>query len=671
MNSKDNNKSTQIRGHVAILIVFSVMLKTFNILFPKSVVYDELYTVKFVKSYFTRAFLFDVHPPFTKLIIALFVYIFRIDLQMVGYIGEVYKPSYTGHVILRSISVILQITSLIFTYKTLSFWLSSNTSLLISMFVLFETAFHIHYSLIIGDTYIYFYNTMMLYAFSRYYFTRSNTSLLMLGIFYSMSISSKFTALFSVMPYLLWLIYDLYVMAIDKERPLFIGRESVLYHSFYRFLCLIALPIGIYLASFYIHFKLQRIYSEDAEIFSLGFQSYFENNLLEESDKFILDRSVVTIINKENMLYIKSEEKNYEKGSQEQIVYADAIKNENAIWQLVKVYYEGLDKTPFIKNGNYIKIVNLLTEKYLRTHNVFAENSYEKKFREVCCHGSQSIGETDDNDIWIIKSADDQIITRKSEFKLIHPATGLFLGVNALPESKRHDVYGSVDGAHKYRYFYFEDNKIDNHFKSSVKEPEIKEKICDYPTPKFFNLLYEYHCKMLSENNKINGNRIFASKPWKWIEMQKGILYWNSYYADDKKQGGRIIYFIGNKINWIISNCVFILPFIMLIHNAMRIRGYSKRQCPFILHMALMQFAFNFLPFFLFKRELYLTHYLPAYFYGLLAGLIMISFMGNKILLILLTLSFSHFYRTKSFLGLPMQLDYCNEMGLGDVCQTL
>lgn len=670
MKTKENKGLIEHKSHIFILIMISIITKCYGIFSPSSIVFDEMYTIKIAKSYFSNTFKFDVHPPFTRLLMTFLGYCIGFDFNMEGYIGESYKQPYMRFTILRMISVFLQTFSLILTYKALCCSLKKTKSLLITLFFLFETAFNVHYGLIISDTYLHFYSVLMFYSFIKFYYTRKNYYLLILGISYSVSIATKLSAIFTIIPYLLWLLCDLYYMAIDKNRKLFFSINSTFVNIIYRIICFILLPVFVYLLSFYIHFKFQDSYSDDAEKFSLNFQGLFKNNLLEVSDKFLVDRSLVTMINKETKLYIKSEGKNYEKGSQHQIVYADLYKNENAIWQLIKIHYDGNSIDHFIKNGDYIKILNVLTGKYLRTDNVFAENSYENKFREVCCQGSIT-DENDDNHVWIIQSKSEKIKTRESVFSLLHPRTGLYLGVISTKNTKRNDVYSSVDGAHKFRYFLFEDNKIDKNYKNSIENDHINEKVYTYKKLPFFMMLYEYHCEMISENNKINGERIFASKPHEWIKSQKGILYWNSFYDDEIKKGGRILYLLGNKMNFIISGLALILPFIIIFNHAMFLRGFSKWSCPFIILIAVVQFYFNYLPFFLFSRELYLTHYLPAYYYALISGLFLVSYMGNKVLYIILTISFGIFYQNKGFIGFPVTSEWCHDQKLGEVCNTI
>lgn len=672
MNKK---KATSKRFCVGLIIIAALVTRAYNIIMPSSIVYDEMYTFKYAKAYLTNLFAFDVHPPLTKMIIAYIMSLLGFDNNIICEIGESLEAFYPGYIVLRFISVLLFIFCLLMTHSMLSGIRTNRIAMLISLFLVFEVAFHVHYGMIMQDTYVFFYQTTMLFSCVKYQTQRKIKWVYLFGISFALAISSKHSAIFTALPIIIWFLIDLFYQACDGQNSLVLSWNSCLIHAIHRIAAIGLIPLFVYVTSFYIHFKFQRIYSDDLQDFSLQFQSQFTDNYLEESDIFVIDRSIITLINKETKSYVKSEHKNYASGSQQQVVFADDEKNEKSIWKFVKIHIEdsenAKEKDMFLQNEDHIKLVHMLTDRYLHSHHINAPTHYEKKFKEVSCYGGFKREVTDDNDYWIVKSDTQYVMARESIVKLFHVKTGTYLGVNSNSIEGRHEVYSSMDGAHKFRDFYVEDNKIDDYYYENLPDPRVKDKISGYKPMSFFGMFTEYHQRMIQQNLTIDSKRSFASKPWEWPFMKKGILYWNSFYAANYKMGGKIIYFTGNHANWAIAFFIFFMPVVLLTNKSMLAKRMTNFKIPFTIELMFWTFVFNYLPLFFLSREMYLHNYLFSYYHALLISLYMLSLLGLKTIHIALTCSFAIYVRNLGLMGVKLCVKRCLFYNLGEICETL
>jgi len=312
----------------------------------------------------------------------------------------------------------------------------------------------------------------------------------------------------------------------------------------------------------------------------------------------------------------------------------------------------------------------------------------------VSCFGNFAERITDDNDYWLIQSDTEFVQARISKIKLQHTKTGLFLGVKkevSKKEKGRNEVCTSVEGKVSQRVFFFEDNRIDGYYKNNIKDEKIDETVENYLKIGFWEMFVEYHKKMIEDevkdevNDEIEKKIEYSSNVWEWPFMKKGILYYISKNRNDKSDNGnsndkkyndksnekkKIIFLSGNTVNWKISLLIFIFPFIVMINRACKIRDRKFIEFPFMVNYCLSLFLLNFIPYFLVTKETYIHNYFISFYYALILSLHLISKLGNKVLFLLLTISFSCYLHRYNLLGKEMNLEKCKNLGLEDVCMT-
>jgi dolichyl-phosphate-mannose-protein mannosyltransferase len=140
----------------------------------------------------------------------------------------------------------------------------------------------------------------------------------------------------------------------------------------------------------------------------------------------------------------------------------------------------------------------------------------------------------------------------------------------------------------------------------------------NYPHAGFWMKFKELHQRMWTANNELTESHPYQSRPSDWPMLRRGVSFW--------ARDGRHIYFLGNPIlYWSSTISIFtflILSFIFKVraHRHIKERFDRHRQAFFQASAGFytMAWAFHYLPFYGMGRQLFLHHYLPALYCGLL-----------------------------------------------------
>jgi len=203
-----------------------------------------------------------------------------------------------------------------------------------------------------------------------------------------------------------------------------------------RILCLIFLPLIVYMFSFWIHFLiLENSGPGDAQMSSL-FQANLRGSDLLNSPLEIAIGSKVTI---KNAGYggglLHSHVQLYPEGSQQQQVTCYHHKDANNDWLVWTNRFEpdfdaNSTDIRFLKDGDVIRLIHAHTGRNLHSHSVSAPVT--KSENEVSCYGNLTIG--DDKDHWIVDVVEDlysrdrsKIRTLMTTFRLKHQVLGCYL----------------------------------------------------------------------------------------------------------------------------------------------------------------------------------------------------------------------------------------------------
>ncbi|KAM0686087.1 Protein O-mannosyltransferase 2 [Conglomerata obtusa] len=616
---------------------------------PHKLMYEETIFFEHVDAFLKDSFYFSDKPPLIKVGFACLLKLLKIDSIDIENKDLILKNTHRVLLISRFLSAILLAMTHALTYKLLQLFCDQNKALMITMFFVLENSMYLTVGFLLEESCKMFCNLCVFYFFIKYRKNCCYSYLYCCSLMLSILLASDHDKILIYVLLLTLCLYDLLQISVDKARPLLYGKNSVAMSTIHVAISFILVPLMVYVCTFYTYFMFQNKYTNAASIFSLHFQGQLENNYLEESDRYLVDRSLVTLTNTENKVYIKSEAKNYKKGSEQQIVYAESYKDEKAIWKIIKIHVDPDDvpmtdekRNFFVRNGDYIKLVHVLTDRYLHSHNIESENSCNKKLKEVSCYGGFREVVTDDNDYWIVQSDTEYVMTRISNFKLLHVKTGTFLGVKtaiSINSDERHEVYTSVEGAKQFRNFIFEDNRIDEHHRTTNKDDRIQHKIKNYGKLPFLKKFIEYHSKMLVEKTDHNdeANRI-TFKPisipfinnYKINEMKKNKNQYNDYTAI-------------NDLNWNISVLVFLLPIVIILNKALFIRFAKGFYVPSAVILLLTVYFINYLKNCFCDDQILISEYIFTNSLALLPSVYLISMFRLRILLIFLSITASSF----------------------------
>ncbi len=267
-----------------IILLFTLAAVTrFSFLsYPSEVVFDEVHFGKFVSSYFTHEYYFDIHPPLGKMMIAGFAKISGFDLN-----GENPKEIFSqigGQVNSRNIFVLRFLPAffgaifVILIYKLiLMMGLSKKAAFLGSFLILFDNAFLVQSKFIFLDIFLIFFGFSAIYFFmlSRKYDSSSGKNAIFLiisAVFSVLALSIKWTGLSFLGIIILWIIIDFLTDFKIKQ-------------ALKKILIFTLIPFLIYFLIFFIHFKILYKSGADDSYMSPAFQKTLSGNNLKPEVK--------------------------------------------------------------------------------------------------------------------------------------------------------------------------------------------------------------------------------------------------------------------------------------------------------------------------------------------------------------------------------------------------
>ncbi|TBU01504.1 dolichyl-phosphate-mannose-protein mannosyltransferase [Hamiltosporidium magnivora] len=650
-----------------ILVWLSITTRFFFITFPFSLIQEEAYFIKLARGLIERQFKYDLQPPLGKLIISFLLFWGKSNFSVLSEIGMPTVFHKASYVLLRGVSVILSIFVILMTYKILLRILEPWKAFLVSLLVLFENLYQMHFKFITADPYSLFFMVCSFYFFSEFYYERKYVYLFLVGIFCGLNISSKLIGISfwsAVSIYILVEIFTAFYNPDIKFRSIFVYFMNFVFG-------MIVVPFLIYIASFYIYFLFQTEFTNEARNLSLHFQSDLKNFPIEQVDKYVMDHSILTLINTENKVYLNSSDEYLTTGSKQQIVSGDQNKDEYALWRIMKVQNigesnqepnnEGID-SKFIKNGDSVKIIHLMTDKYLHSHEINTENSKDKKFFEATAYGSGSKNMTDENDYWVVECDTEFLQCRTSLLQLKHHMTHSYLGIRKL-ENNTYEAHTSRDGRKGMRNFYIEDNRNEEIHKIS-KDIKSKEKIENYKNLTFFQKFIELNSKIFKQTNNLDNKNISTISPWKWLFSIKGSIHYflktENYSLDMTNNNKNVLIVPYNILTHVFSSIIAILFPIFLFFNHISLQRYRKGIfINFFIIFIYISYLFNYLPFIFTSSQFYQTNYLFSLYFSLLLIGISISIFGENLLLIFVISTSFVFFNNLNVNGTIISYEEC------------
>ncbi|XP_078034543.1 protein O-mannosyl-transferase 2 isoform X2 [Augochlora pura] len=433
------------------------------------------------------------------------------------------------------------------------------------------------------------------------------------GISLACTISVKFVGLFVVLLVGLYTAFELWRELGDLTKPItYVGK-----HLLARCICLVLLPIVLYMLFFYIHLSVLNKSGSGDGFYSSEFQSLLEGNSLYNATmpRQLAYGATITLKNhRTGGGYLHSHWHLYPEGvgARQQQITTYSHKDDNNLWLVKRLDTDDIPDEPIlVKHGDLIRLEHVITHRNLHSHKEYAPLS--KKHYQVTGYGENGTG--DANDVWKVIIANgrdgDVIETVTSKLKFVHYLHHCVLTCSGktLPKwaYSQQEVSCNPNMRDKNALWNIEDNNY-------AKLPNVSFQVY---APGFLNRFFESHAVMLQGNSdlKVKEGEV-SSRPWQWP-----INYRGQFFSGNNLR----IYLLGNPVIWW-SNIIFLILFVVLyVHACVR----EKRGCtdqPAILvqrtkilcagKWLFLGWLLHYAPFWAMNRVLYFHHYFPALLYS-------------------------------------------------------
>ncbi|CAI4218265.1 unnamed protein product [Parascedosporium putredinis] len=558
------------------ITILAAVVRMFRIYQPTSVVFDEVHFGGFATKYIKGKFFMDVHPPLAKMLIALTGWLagFKGDFDFKE-IGKDYLEPGVPYVAMRMFPAIcgtLLAPTMFLTLKATG--CRTMTAVLGALFIIFENGLLTQARLILLDSPLVLATGFAAMAFSSFCNQHEQGPskafqlswwfwLAMSGLGLGITVSIKWTGLFTIAWVGSLTLLQLWLLLGDTKT---VTVRLWFKHLFARALCLIVIPLAFYMAMFAIHFQILRNPGDGDGFMSSEFQSTLNSKGMHDvaADVYFGSRVTLRHVNTQGG-YLHS--------------HPSCIP----------------------RNGAVLRLYHTNTHRRLHSHDVRPPVTEADWQNEVSAYGYEGF-EGDANDYFrveIVKSkstgalAKERVRAVQTKFKLVHVMTGcvLFSHKVKLPEwaSEQQEVTCARGGT-----------------------------LPNSLWPGFLGKFIELHKVMWRTNAGLTDSHAWDSRPESWPILRRGINFWGRNH--------RQVYLMGNPVVWYTSTLAIVVYVLFKGFAVLR----WQRSCGDYEHVLFKRFdyeigssvlgwAFHYFPFFLMKRQLFLHHYFPALFFGILA----------------------------------------------------
>jgi dolichyl-phosphate-mannose-protein mannosyltransferase len=240
---------------------------------PASAVFDEVHFGKFISAYFTHQYYFDIHPPLGKLILAGWGWLwgFKPGFSF-GSIGDVYPDHlYMALRFLPSLAGALLPIVIYGIARQLG--LRRRAAALAGVLIALDNALVIQSRLILLDSFLLLFGFSAVWCYLRSRSYPSYFLLLTSGLLGGMAMSIKWTGIT-----FLALIAILEIIRLWQAGAYSVKRIA------YSFVCLVLLPLTVYIGAFIAHFSLLYKSGTGDAFMTREFQHDLEGNPAAEDD---------------------------------------------------------------------------------------------------------------------------------------------------------------------------------------------------------------------------------------------------------------------------------------------------------------------------------------------------------------------------------------------------
>ncbi|KIK71186.1 glycosyltransferase family 39 protein [Collybiopsis luxurians FD-317 M1] len=547
-----------------------------------TVVWDEAHFGKFASHYLKREFYFDVHPPLGKMLVGLAGLLSGYNGGFDFKSGAEYPPE-VPYVAMRVMLATFGVGMVPLGWFTaVELGMTQWAAHLVTLMVLFDVGWLCISRFILLDSMLLFFTFLAVFCLSKFHNQQPWPFsfdwwawLAFTGISIGLVTSVKMVGLFVTALVGLYTVEDLW----DKFGDLRLTAKEQAKHWAARVLCLIILPILVFMATFKIHFMiLNHSGPGDAQMSSL-FQANLHGNEFHNNPLEITFGSKVTI---KNMAWggglLHSHVQTYPTGSNQQQVTCYHYRDENnEFW-----FWPGWDQKDtvfnpkygshdpkdeplkFLKHGDAVRLVHVPTTRNIHSHPIPAPVT--KANWEVSGYGNATVGDMQDH--WIIEVLGDVVrgninryldekstevdsrarihaLTTRLRFR--HQALGCYLsaGRTSLPQwgFKQIEVTCAKDDENAGKHAEGTIWNVESHWNDRL--PPAARSLSRSP---FLTDFIHLNIAMMVSNNALipdpDKEDLLASKPWEWPFLSVGLRMCG--WGDQQIK----YYLMGNPIIW-------------------------------------------------------------------------------------------------------------------------
>ncbi|XP_072164883.1 protein O-mannosyl-transferase 2-like [Diadema setosum] len=617
----------------SVITILAFATRFYKLSEPDHVCWDETHFGKMGSYYINRTFFFDVHPPLGKMLIGLSGY-------LTGYDGSFpfEKPGDkygdTQYIGMRLFCSSLGVSVIPLTYLTVEEMTKSlPAAVLASSLVLFDVGCLTLSRYILLDPILLAFISASVFSLVKFHSCGSSPFspswwlwMLATGVCLAMAFSVKFVGLFVVLLAGITTAWDLWKLLGDLS----LSKMTLLYHLAARVVCLICVPILVYIVLFGVHFRILNHSGNGDGFFSSAFQSSLIGNKLHNISMpdTIAYGSIITLKNQRaggGLLHSHHHLYPEGFGAMQQQVTAYSHKDVNNDW-LVKKFNVNPDpdeptETPveFVKHGDLVRLEHIPTLRNLHSHPLPAPLT--ARHQQVTCYGENGTGDV--NDVWrveIVGGRDGEAVkVVKTRLKLIHQLSGCAL----YSHSKQLPKWGWEQLEVTCNPFVRDKQTVWN------VEDHVNKKLPDVSfsvfIPSFLESFLEAHTVMASGNSNLKPKEgEITSQPWEWPINYRGQRFSGANETDYR------VYLLGNPIIWwgnlllLALFCVLGLAWMFMVQRGYEISADVKESTTKMCMSGgwlLLGWLLHYLPFYLMGRVLYFHHYFPAMiFNSMLSG---------------------------------------------------
>ncbi len=631
MKGTFHSEPVYYRWLLLVVTIISVASRLYRIEEPSLICWDETHFGKMGSYYINRTFFHDVHPPLGKMLIGM-------AGILTGYQGNFsfakpgmpYEENGVHYVGMRVFCALLGSALIPMSYITVWELSRSITAcVLTAILMICDTGFLTISQYILLDPIMMFFITLSVMASVKFYKHRTAPFsihwwvwLSITGVGLGGAIGVKFVGLFTVLLIGLSTAADLWTLLGDLSMSLM----DIVKHFLARTLCLIAIPVVLYLAFFAVHFHLLKLSGPGDGFFSSWLQSTLEGNALHKATmpEEVMYGSVITIKQyRTSGPYLHSHWHLYPEGfgAKQQQVTTYSHKDDNNMWLVKKGYGQNLNLDSVLeplKHGDIILLEHTATKRNLHSHPISAPLT--KKHNQVTCYGVNGTG--DSNDLFRVEidggKTGDPVKALSTVFRLVHQNIGcaLYSHQKQLPKWgwEQMEVTCNPSTWDKNNRWTVE----------QVIDSRLPNVSFDLHRPGFMSKLIESHQVMFQSNAGLKPKEEeVTSRPWQWPINYRGQPFCGPHYR---------VLLLGNPIIWWLNVAAIVYYFILtMYHHLQQNRGKCGLQLARRNHVVssctwlMIGWLLHYAPFWAMSRVLYFHHYFPAAIFNLMLTGIVLS----------------------------------------------